>query len=164
MIFWTVRYTNTQIQIHKYTNTACDEVPEIPNMCYIFEKPRVQGHQTWYSGLSNKHIYKYKCTYTQIQIYENTNTQIQHMTKWQKYPTYAIFLNSWWFKDVKNDNPKYSDPRYTVDFCTVPPGLSLCETHYCCSICLSPTLLLINLLQPHPPMCVWSYACICVNF
>ena len=35
MIFWTVRYTNTQIQIHKYTNTACDEVPEIPNICYI---------------------------------------------------------------------------------------------------------------------------------
>ena len=25
------------------------------------------------------------------------------MTKCQKYPTYAIFLNSWWFKDVKND-------------------------------------------------------------
>ena len=123
MIFWTVRYTNTQIQIHKYTNTACDEVPEIPNMCYIFEKPRVQGHQTWYSGLSNTHIHKYKCTNTQIQIHKNTNTQIQHMTKWQKYPTYAIFLNSWWFKDVKNDNPKYSDPRYTVDFCTVPPGL-----------------------------------------
>ena len=24
--------------------------------------------------------------------------------------------------------------------------------------------LLINLLQPHPPMCAWSYACICVNF
>ena len=123
MIFWTVRYTNTQIQIHKYTNTACDEVPEIPNMCYIFEKPRVQGHQTWYSGLSNTHIHKYKCTNTQIQIHKNTNTQIQHMTKWQKYPTYAIFLNSWWFKDVKNDNPKCSDPRYTVDFCTVPPGL-----------------------------------------
>ena len=123
MIFWTVRYTNTQIQIHKYTNTACDEVPEIPNMCYIFEKPRVQGHQTWYSGLSNTHIHKYKCTNTQIQIHKNTNTQIQHMTKWQKYPTYAIFLNSWWFKDVKNDNPKCSDLRYTLDFCTVPPGL-----------------------------------------
>ena len=70
MIFWTVRYTNTQIQIRKYTNT-----------------------------------------------------QIQHMTKSPKYPTHAIFLNNWWFKDVKNDNPKYSDPRYTVDFCTVPPGL-----------------------------------------
>ena len=53
---------------------------------------------------------------------EFTNTQIQLMTKCQKYPTYAIFLNSWWFKDVKNDN---SDPRYTVDFCTVPPGLLL---------------------------------------
>ena len=70
MIFWTVRYTNTQIQIRKYTNT-----------------------------------------------------QIQHMTKSPKYPTHAIFLNNWWFKDVKNYNPKYSDPRYTVDFCTVPPGL-----------------------------------------
>ena len=43
-----------------------------------------------------------------------TNTQIHK---------YSIFLNSWWFKDVKNDNTKYSDPRYTVDFCTVPPGL-----------------------------------------
>ena len=58
MIFWTVKYTNTQIQMHKYTNT-----------------------------------------------------------------TYAILLNSWWFKDVKKDNPKCFDPRYTVDFCTVPPGL-----------------------------------------
>ena len=36
-------------QIHKYkdknTQIHCDEVPEIPNMCYIFEKPGVQGHQ-----------------------------------------------------------------------------------------------------------------------
>ena len=40
-----------------------------------------------------------------------------------KYPTNAIFLNSWWLKDVKNDNPKSSYPRFTVDFCTVPPGL-----------------------------------------
>ena len=55
----------------------------------------------------------------QIQIHKNTNTAYMC----QKYPTYAIFLNSWWFKDVKNDNPKCSDPRYTVDFCTVPQGL-----------------------------------------
>ena len=48
---------------------------------------------------------------TQIQIRKYTNTQIQHMTKCQKYLTYAIFFNSWWFKDVKNDNPKCSDPR-----------------------------------------------------
>ena len=56
MIFWTVRYTNTQIQIHKYTNT-----------------------------------------------------QIQHMTK------KCYILNSWGFKDVKNDNPTCSILRYTVD-------------------------------------------------
>ena len=120
MIFWTVRYTNTQIQIHKYTNTACDEVPEIPNMCYIFEKPRVQGHQTWYSGLSNTQIQMHKCTNTNSQKHKYTNTAYDKMTHML---TYAIFLNSWWFKDVKNDNPKYSYPRYTVDFCTVPPGL-----------------------------------------
>ena len=34
-------FTNTQIQKHKYTNTAYDEVPERPNMWYIFEK-RIQ--------------------------------------------------------------------------------------------------------------------------
>ena len=37
------KYTNTQI--HKYTNTAYDEVPERPNMWHIFEKRIVQGHQ-----------------------------------------------------------------------------------------------------------------------
>ena len=74
MIFWTVRYTNTQIQIHKYTNTntqihkytntAYDKMTEIPNICYIFEKPRVQGYQKGYSGLTN----------TQIQIHKYANT------------------------------------------------------------------------------------------
>ena len=54
--------------------------------------PRVQGHQNWYSQLSNIQIHKY--TYT--------NTQKQLMTKCQEYQTYAIFLNSCWFKDVKN--------------------------------------------------------------
>ena len=38
----------------------------------------------------------------QIHKYKFTNTQIQLMTKCQKYPTYAIYLNSWWCKDVKN--------------------------------------------------------------
>ena len=38
MIFWTVKYTNTQIQIHKYINTAYDKVPEIPNIICIFEQ------------------------------------------------------------------------------------------------------------------------------
>ena len=37
--------TNTQIQIHKYTNTAYEEVPERPNMWYISEKKNVQVYQ-----------------------------------------------------------------------------------------------------------------------
>ena len=76
------KYTNTKIQIHKYTNTAYDEVPERPNMWYIFEKRIVQGYQKWYSHVSNVQIHKYKYT----------NTQIQHMTKCQKDPTCSIFL------------------------------------------------------------------------
>ena len=103
VIFWTV----------KYTNTAYDKMTEIPNICYIFEQLVVQGCQKWYSGLSDTQIHKYKFT----------NTQIQYMTKWQKYSTCAIFLNSRWFKDVRNDNPKCSHLRYTVYFCMVSAGL-----------------------------------------
>ena len=40
-----VERTNTKIQIHKYTNTAYDKVPERPNMWYIFEKRIVQGYK-----------------------------------------------------------------------------------------------------------------------
>ena len=57
MIFWTVKYTYTQIQMHKYTNTnsqkhkytntAYDKMTEIPNICYIFEQLVVQGCQKW---------------------------------------------------------------------------------------------------------------------
>ena len=45
--------TNTNTQIHKYTNTAYDKVPERPNMWYIFEKKIVQGYQKFYSHVSN---------------------------------------------------------------------------------------------------------------
>jgi len=45
MIFWTVKYTNTPIQIHKYTNTAYDKVPEIPNILLLeFSFPSVRPH------------------------------------------------------------------------------------------------------------------------
>ena len=49
------KYTNTNsnTQIHKYTNTAYDEMPERPNMWYIFEKRIVQGYQKLYSHVSN---------------------------------------------------------------------------------------------------------------
>merc|ERR1711974_150200 len=39
----THKYKNTNTQIHKYTNTAYDEVPVRPNVWYIFEKRIVQG-------------------------------------------------------------------------------------------------------------------------
>ena len=39
-------------QIHKYTNTAYDEVPEIPNKCYISKQLVVRGCQKWYSQVS----------------------------------------------------------------------------------------------------------------
>ena len=64
-----------------------------------------------------KHEYKYTKTNTQIHKYKYANTQMQHITKWLKYPTYAIFLNSWWFKDVKNDIlkcPKCSEIRSLI--------------------------------------------------
>ena len=41
----TCKYKNTNTQIHKYTNTAYDEVLERPNMWYIFEKRIVQAYQ-----------------------------------------------------------------------------------------------------------------------
>ena len=41
----THKYKNTNSQIHKYTNTAYEEVPERPSMWYIFEKRIVQGYQ-----------------------------------------------------------------------------------------------------------------------
>ena len=56
----THKYKNTNTQIHKYTNTAYDEVPERPNMWYIFEKRIVQGYQKSYSHVSNAQIQKYK--------------------------------------------------------------------------------------------------------
>ena len=64
--------SNMQIQkykykIHKHTNTAYDEVPERPNMWYIFEKRIIQGCQKLYSNVPNARIQKNKYTNTQIQ-------------------------------------------------------------------------------------------------
>ena len=98
----TQKYTNTNTQIHKYTNTAYDEVPEGPNMWYIFEKRIVQGYQKSYSHVSN----------AQIQKYKYTNTQIQHMTKCQKDPTCGIFLKRGLFKDFKNYIPMCRTHKY----------------------------------------------------
>ena len=45
IIFLCAEHTDTKIQIHKYTNTAYDEVPERLNVWHIFEKGIVQGCQ-----------------------------------------------------------------------------------------------------------------------
>ena len=126
------KYTNTNSQIHKYS--LWWSAGNTQHVLYFW---KAKGPRT-----SNMIFWTVKYTYTQIQMHKYTNTnsqkhqtQIQHMTKWQKYPTYAIFLNSWWFKDVKNDIlkcPKCYQIRseiwdlklhlLTSDFCIVPPG------------------------------------------
>ena len=102
MIFPLIKHANTKIQIHKYTNTAYDKVPESPNMLYIFEKRSVQGYQKWYLHESNMQIQKYK----------NTYTKIQHMITCQKHPTCGIFLKRRLFKANKNHIPMCQTRKY----------------------------------------------------
>ena len=66
------KYKNTTTQIHKYTNTAYDKVPEKPTMWYIFEKRIVQVYQKLYSHVSKAQIQKYK--YKNAQTHKYTNT------------------------------------------------------------------------------------------
>ena len=40
------------------------------------------------------------------------NTQIQHITKCQKHPTYGIFLKRGLFKDITNDIPICQTGKY----------------------------------------------------
>ena len=77
-----VLLANTQIQIHKYTNTAMVKIADRHDMCYIFEKVMVRGPQKQCSRVSDLQIHKYKYT----------NTQIQHWSKLQIDITCAIFL------------------------------------------------------------------------
>ena len=55
----TCKYTNTNTQIHKYTDTASVKVTDRPNMCYIFEKVMVRGPQKQYSPVSDMQIHNY---------------------------------------------------------------------------------------------------------
>ena len=47
-----VLLANTQIQIHKYTNTAMVKIADRHDMCYIFEKVMVRGPQKQCSQVS----------------------------------------------------------------------------------------------------------------
>ena len=73
-------WPNTQIQIHKYTNTVWVKLGDRPIMCYIFEKDIVWGPQKQCSQVSDIKIYKY----TNTQIHKYTNTQIQKYSSWKK--------------------------------------------------------------------------------
>ena len=48
-----------------------NKIPYKTLQCYIFKRPRVQGHQKCYSGLSDTQIHKQKFTNTQIQMYSH---------------------------------------------------------------------------------------------
>ena len=65
-------------------------------------------------------MHKYTNTHSQKNKY--TNTAYDKMTE---IPNICYIFEQLVVQGCKNDNPKCSDPRYTVDFCTVPPGLFL---------------------------------------
>ena len=94
-------------QIHKYTNT----------------NSQIHKYSLWWSAGNTQHVLYFwkakgsrtsKMTFLTVK-YTKTNSQIQHMTKCQKYPIYAIYLNSFWFKDLKNDNPQCPEIRIGID-------------------------------------------------
>merc|ERR1712208_137147 len=144
------RVSNSQIQIHKYTNTAYYKLPERPSMCYIFENRIVQGYQKLHSRVSN----------SQIQKYKYTNTQIQHMTNCQKDPACAIFLKIGLFKDIKNDilvcqthkykntNTKNTNTKYTN---TQIQHMTKCQKDPACGIFLKRGL--FKDFKNYIPMC-----------
>ena len=83
-------WPNTQIQIHKYTNTVWAESEDRHDMCYIFEKLMLRGCQNQCLQGSDMKIHKY----TNTQIHKYTNTQIQFWRKLKISMTCTIFLKS----------------------------------------------------------------------
>ena len=100
LIFPSVSYTNTQTQIHKYTNTQIQHMTKCQKdlTCGIFLKRGL--FKDMKNDIPMCQTRKYKNTNTKY-----TNTQIQHKTKCQKDPTCGIFLKSRLFKDIKNYIP-----------------------------------------------------------
>ena len=67
----TCKYKNTTTQLHKYTNTAYDKVPERPNMLYICLKRGL------FQDIKND------IPMSQIGEYKNTNLRITNAKKTQ---------------------------------------------------------------------------------
>ena len=61
-MFLGVWLANTQIQIHKYANTALVKVADRHGMCYILYKVMVRGPQKQCSLVSDFQIHKYANT------------------------------------------------------------------------------------------------------
>ena len=98
LIFPSVSYTNTQTQIHKYTNTLIQHMTKCQKdpTCGIFLKRGL--FKDMKNNIPMCQTRKYKNTNTKY-----TNSQIQHMTKCQKDPICGIFLKWGLFKDIKNN-------------------------------------------------------------
>merc|ERR1712212_84890 len=82
-------YANTQIQIHKYTNTQIQHMKKCQKdpTCGIFLKRGL------FKDIKNN--------IPMCRTQKYTNTQIQHMMKCQKDQTCGIFLKRGLFKDIK---------------------------------------------------------------
>ena len=110
MIFPCVKLKNTQIQIHKYTNTQIQRITKCrkdPTNGIFLKRGLFKGIKNY---ITMCQTHKYKNTNTQTHKY--TNTQIQHITKCQKDPPCGIFLKRGLFKDVKNDIPMCQKRKY----------------------------------------------------
>ena len=67
----TCKYTNTNTQIHKYTNTASGKVADRHGMCYIYERVLIRGSQNPCSWVSDVLIHKYKKS--QVSVWKTQN-------------------------------------------------------------------------------------------
>ena len=98
IIFWTVKYTNTQIQRHKCTNTLWRSAGNTQHV-YIFKKPGIQGYQKWYSGLSKIQIHT-RCDY-----YVSPNLKLWITDHWLTFALYhQVYLAD--FKERGRGGPK----------------------------------------------------------
>ena len=95
MIFWTVKYTNAQIQVHKYANTQIQHL---------------RKGQKYYIYL---YFWKANAPKTSKMIFwtvKYANTQIQHVRKCRKYPTYLYF---WKANDTRTSKMIFWTVKYT---------------------------------------------------
>ena len=123
MIFWTVKYTNTQIQVHKYTNTAFEKGSEIPYIYLYFWKandPRTSKMIFWTVKYTNTQIQRHK--YTNTLWWSAGNTQ--HVLYFRKARGPRTSKMIFW--TVKYTNAKIQIHRRCDNY--VSPNLKLWTT------------------------------------